>query len=576
MDASELSAALLKDSPFSYPHPDERTKSLLVETSSVKLYEQELALRFRTVSKNSLVTAIIGRARSGKTHFIYHLDYLTNSERKVGGICVYLPLHGEDLNYSGLVSRIALSEEFRERAQELGLFLSETPGTDDIKRVVAALRIKHGDDAGVILAVDNLDEHFRQREAIAKERGISPKDDIQSFLGLFRLLTGERGVDKGMCVILSMTEDAYNKVEQFLTDPTLRERFDFVHDPTDPGRILRLSELSEDEAWMLVAKYMEHWANRNEVILPSLERCRVDDKNLFPFTKEAVELFWGAGSFAGHLCLACNRAISRKCSQPIKSEEDLVISEADAAYALSASAGMFPNFPSLKPRIELLIGGPQLESEVRKWIETVAKTRFDSDLWKAAPLEAFHGYLAATMGGAHLAYDLDKDVSFIDPYSGKGHVVHFVVGLPDGSMGISLTHGALVDALEGGPIALGLKNTGIKWGVFVHLGKEPGGGFQSERASGIGMDLFELLLDDVGGLDFNAVVKTVHLDELSAWGIIRCRELADPAKRQKMYGWIEGRVQFLRVIEVLSSAGPRIRQGTGVRTAGELLDRGGA
>ena len=576
MDAEQLAGALRSDIPFSYPHPDERTKSLLVETSSVKLYEQELAVRLRTLDQNSVVTAIIGRARSGKTHFILHLDYLTNTKRSVGGICVYLPLRGEDLDYPGLIKKIVSNDEFRRRADELGIRLAGDGTTDDVIRLVQALQAKHGRESGVILAVDNLDEHFRQRETIARERGISAKDDMQSFLGLFRLLIGEKGVDKGLCVILSMTDDAFNKVEQLLTDPTLRERFDFAYDPTDPGRILRLAELSEGEAYVLVGKYMQHWANRNNLALPDLEACRSEGTNTFPFTKQSIQLIWSAGSFAGHLCLASKNAIIRKSSPPPKSLEELVISEADAAYALAGSAGSFPNFPTLKPRIETLIGGPEIEKEVRDWVSTVAEVKFGSELWKAGPFEAFHEYMLAITGAGGSGYTVDRDVTFVNAHSGRSKAVPFVIQLADGAMGISLVHGAVVDALEGEPISIALKNGQMRWGVFAHLGKEPGVGFHAEREIGIGMDLFDELMDDVGGFDFNAVVNVVHLDELSAWAMIRCRELGDRGRKQKYYGWIESRLRFLRIIEALSSASPRIRKPPNASKAGELLDRSGA
>ena len=39
MDASEFASALTKDPPFAYPDPDSRTRSILLETSSVKLYK---------------------------------------------------------------------------------------------------------------------------------------------------------------------------------------------------------------------------------------------------------------------------------------------------------------------------------------------------------------------------------------------------------------------------------------------------------------------------------------------------------------------------------------------------------
>ncbi len=573
MNLEKLVVTLTDDPPFSYPHPNERTRSLLVETSSVKLYKQELGIRVRDFMHNSGLTAIVGRARSGKTHFIYNLDYTTNVEGKWKGIIVYLPLAGKDIEYEDLVRSIVENEHFQKRARDVGIDPSSDPSSHGVLLVIDALQGLYGKETGIILAVDNLDEHFRQREVRARKRGMSPDEDIEGFLGLFRILIGEGGIDRGLCVLFSLTEAARDKLREFLSDPTLAERFDFIHDPTNPGQDLRLSELSEDEATLIVSQYMAHWAGRNDITLPELSESTVDGNNTFPFTGSAIRLFWRAGSFAGHICKGCKSAIVRKCSHgSVNKIEDLIVSERDAAYVVSASAGMFPTFPQVTTEIAVLIGGSQIEEDVRSWVETVASVKFAGELRKAEFPIAFKEYLETI--GEESDLRVEQEVAVIDPHTNQPSSIHLRVHLEDVPIGIVFTRGPVADVDQGKPMVIALKGGAIKSGIFTYAGKPPGYGADGRRERGIGLDLSAELRDWATTRDFNTTVRWVPIDDLSAWGLVRSREFTDPVQRLLVYSWVESRIQFLGALEGMLAVEPRRLQSRGYRPGD--LDRGGA
>jgi len=575
MDIAQFISKISSDPPFSYPHPDERTRAILVETSSVKLYKQELGFRVRNFMQNSGITAIIGRAGSGKTHFIYNLEHVTNTERRYKGLVVYLSLHGEDLEFQDLVGKIVENKNFQKIADEVKVDKNKHKGIGIIVQLVKELQGKFGKDTGIILAVDNLDEHFRQRETTAKEKNISPQNDIEKFLGLFRLLTGEGNIEKGLCVLFSLTEDGANKLGGFLKDPTLLRRFDLIYNPNDPGQRLELSGLSEDEAILLVSQYMSHWSNRNKVPLPDTGECKVGNFNIFPFTKEAILMFLSAGPYAGSICLGCKNALSRKYDA--QSVEELIVNKRNAAFTISASANMFPNFSVLRPEISNLIGGPELELETKNWIDTVAKTKFSGSLQRANFKNAFQNYLEAIVKeNKEEAVRMETGTTVIDAYTNEPYKLDLRINFAESRIGVLHVNTAMVSLTDGKPLVSALTNKNVTHGLFVYAGKKPGIDFMGQRKQGLDLQLANKLYDYTAGTDFNSVVTLVQIDEMEAWGIIMGNDITDANKKTKLFSWLEGRVQILKKLKDLSSSEHRTLSPSKPLRAGDILGRGGA
>lgn len=567
MNLTQFVSILCSDPPFSYPHPDERTKALLVETSSINLFKQELGIRYRNFMHNSGITAIIGRARSGKTHFIYNFEHVTNVEKRYKGLVVVLSLVGEEITLDYLVESIVNSSPFQDKTYEVGIDSNRHKNAELINLLIKELRAKYGADVGILFAIDNIDEHFRQRATKVTD----PKEDSQKFLGSFRLLIEK--VDKGLCVVFSLTEDAANKFENYLSDPTLRERFDLIYNPNDPGNRLELSELSENEVILMVSRYMYHWAHRNGINLPDVKECSVEGENIFPFTPDALKLFRNAGSFAGHICLGCRNVLSRKCGA--QTAEELVVSEKDAAFTISASASMFPNFPTLKSYISNLIGSSAIESETEKWIDTVAKTKFSGNILKSDFKTAFGNYLETIAKESQEKIDFEYDVAVIDPYTHKPLKLDMRLSRDDMQIGIIFTPNPVVDLKIGKALVVALKNRNITHGMFIYAGKKPELDFKAERKQGLSFELIEELRDRVSGTDFNSVVLLQLIDEFNAWGIIRAREIIDPGMKIRVLSWVESRLQLIKKLDELISAEPRNISSQRLR-AGDLLGRGGA
>ncbi|MBA7601064.1 hypothetical protein ES703_08131 [subsurface metagenome] len=567
-DVSHFVSALKTDPPFSYPHPNARTKALLVETSSIKLFKQELGIRYRNFMRNSGITDIMGRARSGKTHLIWNLEYRTNVKGEYKGLVVILPLFGQDISPEYVLEHIIRSEPFRRKASEFGIDIDSyrQDKAEPIKLLIKKLRDKYGPEVGILFAVDDVDEHIRQR----RPRVPNLQQDLEQFLGVFRLLIGT--IDEGLCVVLILTENAFDDIEGALADPTLAGRIEIIYNPNDPGRELRLSELSEDEAILMVSRYMEHWANRNGINLPESGKCMVDGRNIFPFMLDAVKLFRDAGSWAGLVCKGCKDALSRK--EDTKTEEELIVTEEDAALVISASVKMYPNFPALKSRISSLIGGPKIESEIKSWIDGVAKIKFSGDIYKGGFKTALRNYLEVIGKENEEKMEFEPNVTVIDPYTNKHYELDIRLGLDDMRIGVTFTQTPVVGLKSGEALSVALRNQRITHGIFIYAGKEPELDFKGEREQGLDTKLHKELRDYVSGTDFNSVVSILPIDEFDAWGIIRGREITDPNMKIRVLGWIEGRLQVLDKLKKLISAEPRRISPPRRFRPGDLLGRG--
>lgn len=553
-DASFLYSKLKEDLPFSYPHPDKRTRGLLVETSSVKKFKDELWKRYKTFMRNSGITDILGRARSGKTHLIMNLEYLTNEKGEHKGLVIILPLSGEDISLSSILDYMVKSDIFAKKALELGIKIEPQENNQGkiklIESLIMKLREKEGSDVGILFALDNIDEHIRQR----RKKVSDLKQDLEQFLGVLRLLIEK--IDEGLAIVLILTPDAYESLKYALADPTLAGRVEIICDPTDPGKVLSLGGLSEDEAFLLVSQYMKDWASRKEISLPEFDECTAKGRNIFPFTQEAIVLLWKAAQgWAGLICKGCRDALVRK--ETPKTIEELKITKKDMVDAISASAMMYPNFPSLKNEISVLINGPQIETEIKNWIETTAKIKYSGELPKDIFKRAFCDYIITLSQANEEDVKIETDITINGSNSEEYHKLDIRIDAYDKKTGVVFVPNPIVDCESGKGLAKALEYGVVHRGIFICAGKEPERDYKGKKKEGLSHEFVKELKDYVARLDYNPSTTVVVIPELDAWGIVKGNEITDRNRKVTVLSWIESRIKFFNRLKTLASAEPR-------------------
>jgi hypothetical protein len=346
--------AVNHDPPFSYPEADERTKQILVGQGAQE-YRREFQAILVAAMQQSMMTAIIGPPGSGKTQFIHHLEWKTNDLGEYRGVVIVLKPAGNPLTVDGLLQYIAQDERFQHKATEAGVpFDWLQPGTKErmarsINEAIARMRSHHGDNTiGILLAVDNVDEHLRLLAA-SGDPGAARRQ-IQAFLGVLRLLLSEV---RGLCILLALTEDGYNGIAGIIAeDQSLNRRFMVPQGPG--GQPFTLRRFEEEEAYDLVAAHLDNWAKRNGITPPAPKAARAGERNLFPFTPDAVELFWRAALYPGLISQGCKMALIHKVlsGRLPRTEEEALVGRGDAAQVLLKYNSMFPNFEAVRDEIQ--------------------------------------------------------------------------------------------------------------------------------------------------------------------------------------------------------------------------------
>lgn len=505
---------------------------------------------------NSTVTAIVGRARSGKTHFLYNLEHRLNEEGQYKAIGTLLQLAGEDISIDYIVEKIINNPPFQRTLEELEINQKDRDYLEIINDTIEKLQTTYGVDVGLILMVDNFDEHLRQRKTKLGEEDV--KEDIEQFLGIFRLLIEK--IPKGMVVIFSLTEDAYSRInKEFLTDPTLRGRFEFIYDPSNLGNILQLSELGEEEAIDLVSKYMSFWSGKNGLELPYINECVCGERNIFPFTRDAIELLRDAGGFAGYICFGCRDAISEKFESVNISNNtfnDLVIGNFDVAKVIASRAGMWPYIEEVRDRIENSIDWKTIYLDVNKWMNTTGKEKY-KELTSPAFTEKFKSAFKEYIQHCYEEEGIiEFDVLVKDVYKHKDFSLDVILKMENGSVGFTTTSEGLIDARIGEPMRVALMNGDISHGIFLYHG-EKSRSYKGDKLPHITADLYENLKDYQEDRDFNAVVEPVKMENIFPWAMVYSYELTNQNRKSKVFAWINRNIQLAESMNRLLQKSPK-------------------
>ncbi|MBU4502585.1 MAG: ATP-binding protein [Nanoarchaeota archaeon] len=539
------------DPPFSYPEATEKTSSILVGHHAVK-FKKEFGVIYLSCMQNSAMTSIIGPPGSGKTQFINNLWYSANREEHNGFVIILKP-SGIPLTLEGVLQHIFTNSYFRESLNKENIELKEPSNFNrehivtEINRVILQLRRKHGNKIGICLCVDNVDEHIRM---IGKSTDSTlTTEAIQKFVGTFRFLLSD--ISTGLCVLFTFTEDTYRKInDAVLGDPTLQRRFVIPHDPLT-YKELTLGKFTEQESYELVHAHLQHWADRNKISLPRNEKCEVNEYHLYPFTKEAIQYFFEAGSYPGAISYGCKMALNKKAMEVGENplETQLLITREDAATIIQTYHKIFPSFGNIKQKLHLESRGPQIQKSIEDKIQEV-KSKYDG--YRDKIHEAFEVYLSS----------LDKEIKIkakkqlIKPqFTEKEYHIDLIVSYRDKKIGIQLVDGPIATKKDAAPLAGALRDRIITHGLLVHIfnreEEEEEMGFEDVKRGITIDDMF-----DNTEFNYTPVRFQRNISKEQAWGIVAIGEFSDEQVRTDCSQYVDEEPGILKTLQDIISAVP--------------------
>lgn len=396
----ELCNKFKLDAPFKFHRPDEFTKGILVGTNAKKYLDFFENKVYPYAMEKPSMTVVVGQPGAGKTQL---LNYLESTWKEKNRIFVLLNLKDTKVSYDYLVEAVINSDSFHYFLYSNGITLdptkSATEKVDEIKEIIREVREKQMDNNfGICLLMDTVDEYLRKINSINGE-----KEDVQNEIAKDLIkITGQLLNDLSYsCAVFAITEDVNNKFEKVLEeDISLKSRFYSVSNYTDVDKsyeYYKLEKLDENETEEMIAAFLEIWAKRNDISLPTQykETITPSGLNLFPFSRKAINLFWNAGAIPGDTCLACLIALDRKLNLLSSNSSDyshLIVNEIDAAWIVYKFSSYFYYERELKNQIENLLEGEQLDCEINKITNKAKSTYFDFS--NALP-KSFKVYLEA-------------------------------------------------------------------------------------------------------------------------------------------------------------------------------------
>lgn len=441
----KLCTLFRSDKPFRFHRPDEITKGVLIGRKAKKylyLFDKEV---YSLAMEKPIMTAVIGPPGAGKTQL---LNYLESTQKEKNRVCIVLNLNDIKVDYDYLVDSLAYSDSLREffnlhgYNQQLESSIAEK--VVEIKETFRKIRVESGNEnIGICFLLDAVDEYIRKiKDKVSDER----KDIISDLMRTTSRLLDDL---RHSCAIFAVTNDVYQEFQKVLEiDTSLQDKFFLIVDLdsfTKEKKGLTLEKLDEDENEQMIEAFLNLWADRNGILLPEhKDTITSSGRNLFPYTRDAINIFWNAGAIPGDICLACLSALDRKLSIVDRGSNDpthLIITEIDAAWIINQFSSYFNKAyeqTGFEDRILTLLSESRSDYEMQNIISKAKSSYFECS---GNLPEAFKSYLEALgenfsikPGNIHkfvkCKYGLDEDFVTIDlviNYKEKSIGLQFIV-----------------------------------------------------------------------------------------------------------------------------------------------------
>jgi len=347
---------LTEDNPFKYPDPPSRPPFMVGGEEYLRWFENTFE---HSIKHGYSISFIVGEPGAGKSHFLRYLDYLFYEANKFRGIYAIYNARHEEIEEKDLWLQLLFNNDAIHKLRQILSIakIQSFPIRQDIKTNIisllnGSLEIKSLDPtmlhqigetlsellvhagAGMCIAIDNIDEHFRYlSDKYGKEKA------LEKFFGMLRSLTA--GV-RQILILLACTTPVYSEIKSVTVDRTHARRIEFQEQT--------LKELTLPQSFQLVHNYLNWWAEKHGVSVPMHSECIVDDEDMsiYPFSKTAIEYFYKVTArYAGDIVLVCC-----ECINDMKSEgKVLIVKDELIFYALEKA---FKRRPQIISKIDIL------------------------------------------------------------------------------------------------------------------------------------------------------------------------------------------------------------------------------
>jgi len=546
------------DEPFMFHRPDSRTKNVLVGKIANRYLEEFETRIYPHAMNNSLMTAIIGQPGAGKTQLIHYIEGCSQKEND--RVCLILELKDQRIDYNYLLNYICNTEPIGLYLQKFGCDLPINKiSKDSIAIINDSIRKiwinTKNNNVGICLLVDAVDEYIRK---VNSTTGLERRTVISNLLGTFMFLLNDFS---RLCVVFAITNDVYYEFKEVLKEVSPGRRFLFITD--ENGDPLKLERLDEEETQTMISKYLNIWSHR-KVNLPTPSATVTSiGLNIFPFTQDAINLFWRAGAIPGDTCMACIMALKNKIIQQNKVDKSdhLIVTKSDAAWIIRKYSGYFVNYEKasgLKNEIESLLEGDQIEYELKK---IAMKAMQVNSSYSDAIIEAFESYAISLSDG--LKAQLGNRRKFIrDRFliGDKYEVIDLIINFRSKKIGIQFilkdSQRDLMNKIY--TLSIALKNKQIENGLLILITDVEKKDFL-EKANKVLIQKKANFEDIPYHIDYSSAALITTIEDADSWYILGLYEFiyGDNIKMRKYSTHLDKKLKINNLLDKLIKQEPK-------------------
>jgi len=524
---------LRSDRPFKIHRTNSNTGKILIGKLAENYLSDFENRIYNMAMINSIMTCVIGHPGVGKTQMLHYIDYV--SKKKNNRLSMILDLKDKTISDDDLTNYILKNESvnsfFKKYNYDLVDYNNSERNLKQMQELMTKIRVDNRNNKiGFCLLIDSVDEYVRKMESSGKG---NKREIIRNLLGTIMSLFNDLS---NTCVVFAITRDLYTDLKESLKDTSQGRRFSFVTDKN--GEPIILDRFDFEDSKKMVHKFMELWSERNgNIQLPCIDSCNANGVNTFPFTEEAIELFWEFGSVPGDIAMACSLALNEKIFS-CKSNDihNLIVNKHDAAEVVRRFSTYFVNYgknQELQNKLDNLLDAKVKTAEIEGIRYNAKKyTNISSELL----IDSFSNYLKLLNSNFGIN-ESDKHV-FIknrNHYDLKFENIDLLVHYKAHTIGFQflLDNKSNHDKIRA--IFAALTNNQINEAIFIVLSNNLIEGIEKR----INNNVKKLIHSK--SKDYSYVVELKQLDMEECWEIIGLHDLENRDKKEKLTTFIDNK-----------------------------------